>query len=537
MTWNKIIIGTGISGLFVLKHLKERGIDKVLVLDKNPEPFGVWNIQNHPSVHDFTYCVSSKLYMTISDFPIPKHYPEFPSHADILAYYKMYAQHFDLLKHVQCKVEVCNVQKHSRGWQVETKNQKRKRYSCDHLVIACGTVNNCLNLPTDSFYENFTGLKFHADAYERYKDQLTNKKIVLVGVSDTACDLAEELKKKNNRILLSCKQGVWLQNRHFGAYGPADMLYNNLLDFLVKHVFGKSFSQYIIGRNYYTVPFWWGENGHGIPEWKTEVGYLNGYYVKSREIISMVAKGQLTPIGGITDISNTEVTYWSVDKKNNQKKKETEENVDSIIFCTGYKPFGALKNILEEKYYKYRYKHIFSYADDQLFFVGYIRPYLTSVPMLSELQSRWIAQEIIFKNTLPTNKFERWMEIQRDEEMQRKEFPVASKRLKTIVDPYDYGNMVATKIGVNLSLPYLIAHFPLELVYFYLFGTWNPHFFRLHKNGNTNEQIQVAYANIQETAENDTSIAVAFALKLVIFIFVVVVFFLFFLVWLLSLKT
>ena len=84
--FNTIIIGAGISGLFTLKHLKESGINDVLVIDKNKYPFGVWNIKNHPSVKKFTYCVSSKLYMTISDFPMPEKYPEFPHHSDIFNY-------------------------------------------------------------------------------------------------------------------------------------------------------------------------------------------------------------------------------------------------------------------------------------------------------------------------------------------------------------------------------------------------------------------------------------------------------------------
>ena len=94
--YDTIIIGSGISGLFTLKHLLEEGNDNVLVLDKNPEPFGVWNRANHPSVYENTYTVSSKLYMTISDFPLPQETAEFPHHSIILKYYKDYATHFNL---------------------------------------------------------------------------------------------------------------------------------------------------------------------------------------------------------------------------------------------------------------------------------------------------------------------------------------------------------------------------------------------------------------------------------------------------------
>lgn len=75
MTYSTIIIGSGISGIFTLKHLIEEGNKNVLVLDKNPEPFGVWNRKNHPCVYENTHTVSSKLYMTISDFPLPEETP------------------------------------------------------------------------------------------------------------------------------------------------------------------------------------------------------------------------------------------------------------------------------------------------------------------------------------------------------------------------------------------------------------------------------------------------------------------------------
>ena len=111
MYYDTIIIGSGISGLFTLKHLIEEGNSNVLVLDKNPEPFGVWNTSNHPSVYENTYTVSSKLYMTISDFPLPEETPEFPHHSIILNYYREYAKHFNLYPYLKQKVEVISVHK------------------------------------------------------------------------------------------------------------------------------------------------------------------------------------------------------------------------------------------------------------------------------------------------------------------------------------------------------------------------------------------------------------------------------------------
>ena len=487
---NTIIIGSGISGLFTLKHLKEVGIHDVLVIDNNPYPFGVWNIKNHPSVNKFTYCVSSKLYMTISDFPMLKKYPEFPHHTDILKYYQSYAEKFDLLKHVKNNVVVLKTQKKDNVWHVST---PKKVYKCKNLIIACGTVNNSLNIPTEKKYENFTGLKFHSDQYAKHQKKLVGKNILLIGVSDTACDIAEQLKNKN-KICISSRKGVWLQNRNFGAYAPADMFYSRFLNFIIKNIIGKYGAHFIFGSNPYTVPFWWGYNGHGINEWKTNSGYLNSYYVKSRDIISSISKGQIEPFCGVKDIVGNKITFVNGETK----------HFDTMIFCSGYKPFGGLE-FIDKKYYDKLYKHIFSYEDNSLYFVGYIRPYLTSIPILAELQSRWVAQEIKNCNSLLPSKTQMLYQINLDKQKQNKEFPSCSERLATIVDPYDYCDMIARKIN---AVPNVWRYFITDIKLFIIitFYSWNHHFYRLNNNEKNRE---TAYKNIIESSYNDTSKAIA----------------------------
>ena len=138
--YSTIIIGSGISGLFVLKELKEKGFNNVLIIDKNPQPYGCWNINNHPSVLKNTYSVSSKLYMTISDHPMPKKMPEFPHHSQILNYYKSYVEKYDLLKHIKNNKKVLKASKKSNYCDIKT---NRGDYTCKNLVVATGTTNSC----------------------------------------------------------------------------------------------------------------------------------------------------------------------------------------------------------------------------------------------------------------------------------------------------------------------------------------------------------------------------------------------------------
>lgn len=42
--------------------------------------------------------------MAYSDFPIPADYPNYMHHSKILDYFRMYAQHFNLMQHIRFQV-------------------------------------------------------------------------------------------------------------------------------------------------------------------------------------------------------------------------------------------------------------------------------------------------------------------------------------------------------------------------------------------------------------------------------------------------
>jgi dimethylaniline monooxygenase (N-oxide forming) len=511
--YNTIIIGSGISGLFILKHLLEEGENNVIILDKNPEMFGVWNINNNPSVFEDTYTVSSKLYMTISDFPLPIDMPEFPHHSLILKYYKKYVEHFNLIKYVQQNTSVNSIKKINNIWRINT---NQGTYECKNAVIATGTVNDCPNIPNDNFYKNFTGKMIHSNEFESIKN-VKNKKILIVGGSDTAVDCALFL-KDNNNISVSIKNGVWFQSRNLGAYEPADMLYNRSIDFLIKNVLSKKYAMdHVDPYTFNNIQYIWGEGGSGIDIWKPKCDYLNSYYVKSRDIIDQIAKGKIEPQNEIINIIKNNVTF----------KTGFSSEYDIILFCTGYKPLKCMSFLPDDIINSLKYKHMFCIDDPSISFIGFIRPYLTSIPMISEMQSRWLAKYICGKCVIPSQQIMKKECIQ-DDKKQEKEFPCSYNRLKTIIDPYDYMNMISYKIGVNINLLNEFTKDPF-LVYCILFDSWNHHVYRLNDNI---EKRNIAIENIKEfhktsvTKKTRNFFYTSIMYYVYIFIFFVILFFL-----------
>ena len=312
-----------------------------------------------------------------------------------------------------------------------------------------------------------------------------------MGGSDTASDLAVELKQKN-KVTVSIKNGVWFQNRNFGAFEPADMLYTRIGDFFIKNIYSKKrLNDDIHEYNFSFIQYWWGAYGSGVDIWKSKCDYLNSYYVKSRDLISEISKGSIIPQNGIKSIDKKTITFETNDS----------DEFDIILFCTGYKPLKCMKFLDDNIVNKRKYKHIFNDDDPSIMFAGFIRPYLTSIPMISELQSRWISNFICGEVKLPNSKtMETETEI--DDEKQKAEFPCAYDRLKTIVDPYDYCNLIANKISANVNIIEILFTDP-KLLYMILIDPWNHHVFRL--NDKSIEKRKNAIANINYIHNTKTS--------------------------------
>lgn len=124
----------------------------------------------------------------------------------------------------------------------------------------------------------------------------------------------------------------------------------------------------------------------------------------------------------------------------------TEAEVDVIIQCTGYHtefPF------LPPKYQvplTNNYKFIFNVEDPSLAFIGYVRPIVGSIPLLSEVQSCLTARVFSGAVQLPENG-DLVNETNKDAEFWSNYFKDSSKRLSTLVEAYTYFDDIGVKAG------------------------------------------------------------------------------------------
>jgi cation diffusion facilitator CzcD-associated flavoprotein CzcO len=91
------IIGAGLAGLTTAKVLLQAGHD-VEVFDKTPDVGGVWSrTRRYPGLTT----QSPKAQYSFSDFPMPRHFPEWPTGAQIQEYLAGYADEFGVTPHLR----------------------------------------------------------------------------------------------------------------------------------------------------------------------------------------------------------------------------------------------------------------------------------------------------------------------------------------------------------------------------------------------------------------------------------------------------
>ena len=81
------VIGAGCSGLTSIKNLAQAGIEDIVCYERNDQIGGNWIFtagESHSSVCETTHIISSKKMSEYLDFPMPDHYPDYPSHKQVL---------------------------------------------------------------------------------------------------------------------------------------------------------------------------------------------------------------------------------------------------------------------------------------------------------------------------------------------------------------------------------------------------------------------------------------------------------------------
>ena len=376
------VIGAGCSGLTALKNCLQAGIKEVVCFEQGSDVGGNWRYsadESHSSVCETTHIISSKKLSEYLDFPMPKEYPDYPSHQQVLAYFESYAHQFELYPYIQFNTKVESIFPGSNGgWVVQTTKGKE---TFDKVMIANGhhSVPRHPELPGE-----FSGSYLHSHSFKNNRS-FTGNKVLVRGGGNSACDCAVEGSRVAEKVGISMRRPHYIIPKFFLGK-PTDTFNKNML-FLPKWIANKMRKLALkvqVGdyRNYNL------EN----PEFEI----TKDHPTLNSELLYMIRHGKVLPRKGIE----------KVEGKNIRFENGKEEEYDVIIAATGYKiatPF------IDQKLLDYSeadrielYLRMFHPTLPGLIFIGLVQPQGAVWP-LSDLQSKLAANQIAGRYSLPAN--------------------------------------------------------------------------------------------------------------------------------------
>ncbi|KTG40970.1 hypothetical protein cypCar_00017379 [Cyprinus carpio] len=235
------VIGGGTSGLACIKCCLDEGLEPVC-FETSDDIGGLWRFKENPdpdraSIYHSLIINTSKEMMCFSDFPIPAHFPNYMHNSLIMDYFHMYADHFQLKRHICFQTKVLHVTPrpdfpHSGQWDVETesKDGRREKQVFDAVMVCTG--HHCHpNLPLQDFpgIDTFKGKFFHSRDYKN-PEEWRGKRVVVIGIGNSGGDIAVELSRMAKQVYLSTRRGSWILNRVGDKGVPIDMLFNNRMN-------------------------------------------------------------------------------------------------------------------------------------------------------------------------------------------------------------------------------------------------------------------------------------------------------------------
>ena len=204
------IVGAGASGLCSAKYLLQSGFD-VTVFEIGSQIGGMWcynNDSGRSSAYRTLHINTSRGVTRFSDLDFDADTQPFPDHFDMHRYLVSYADHFGVTPRIRFNSRVKQVRpafdpaREPPAWDIVLADGTEERF--DAVLIATGHLTAPLHVPElQAFGEGY----LHAHYYREPED-FVGKRICVVGVGNSACDIASDVCVTSRKTVLVARSGV-----------------------------------------------------------------------------------------------------------------------------------------------------------------------------------------------------------------------------------------------------------------------------------------------------------------------------------------
>uniref|UniRef100_A0A0K0CT24 Flavin-containing monooxygenase n=1 Tax=Angiostrongylus cantonensis TaxID=6313 RepID=A0A0K0CT24_ANGCA len=219
------VVGAAASGLPSIKACLENDID-IICYEKTSDIGGLWNYRPDEkniegTVMATTVVNTSKEMMAYSDFPPPEDWPNFMHHSKVNEYLHLYADHYHLKDYIKFNTAVKYITEEKSSFKVQLENGEVEHFD---KVILCTGHHATPYHPQLRDVDKFKGRIMHAHEYRDIKG-FEGKNVVLLGIGNSALDIAVDLAKIAKSVTISTRRGTWIFNKVAAGGMPYDTLY------------------------------------------------------------------------------------------------------------------------------------------------------------------------------------------------------------------------------------------------------------------------------------------------------------------------
>ncbi len=418
------IIGAGSSGIVACQVLKARGVP-FDCFEKGSQVGGNWRYENDngmSSAYRSLHINTSRRVMAFKTLPMPDHYPDYPNHFQMAAYFDEFVDHFGLREEIRFRTEVLAVEPRDAEWEVSVEDADGGRETHRYRAVLVANGHHWdPRWPEPAFpgADEFDGEQLHAHHY-REPDVLPGKRVLVLGIGNSAVDIAVESSRIADATFLASRRGAYVIPKYINGK-PIDELSNPISSMLPLAV-QRFFATRALGIASAADP-----TAYGLP--KPDHKLFEAHPTVSSELLPRLGHGDIAVKPNIERFSGGRTVRFA---------DGSDEEIDLVVYCTGYKmtfPFFDPDVFSAPDNHLPLYRRVVSVERPGLFFIGFIQP-LGPIMPLAEAQAEWIADLVDGRATLPAPATMR-KEVEVEEAKMRKRF-VASKRHTVEVDFYPY---------------------------------------------------------------------------------------------------
>jgi dimethylaniline monooxygenase (N-oxide forming) len=413
------VIGAGSSGIAAVKALDERGFE-LDCFEASDRVGGLWVYKNSngmSAAYRSLHINTSRARMEYADFPMPATYPDFPHHTQIAEYFDAYVDHFGFRDRITFDTRVTRAERLADGrWEVSTDRGDTRSY--DALVVANGHHWDA-RWPEPAFpgHERFAGVQMHSHDYAGDDpDLFRDKSVVVLGMGNSAMDIAVEASFVARDVYLAARRGAWVIPKYILGRPMDSMQASAWIPFAIRRRAQEALLRLVVGDM----------ERYGLP--KPDHRFLEAHPTVSDDVLSRLAHGEIAPKPNIAELTERTVRFAD----------GSEVDADVVVYCTGYRvtfPFLDPALISAPDNDLPLFRRVFHPDVGGIYFIGLLQPIGAIMP-LAELQSQWICDHLAGRYQLPPD-----VELRADIEAERaamfKRY-VASKRHTMEVDFEDY---------------------------------------------------------------------------------------------------